>query len=84
MLNASFLKRCEIAVHFLQTSKRCCLVSSSQNILLNFKLKNEASRAYLNKNKRIFKWRPFWNKVYWVVLIHYKGKDCIKEIFAGK
>ena len=25
---------------------------------------NEASRAYLNKNKRIFKWRPFWNKVY--------------------
>ena len=34
------------------------------NILLNFKLKNEASRAYLNKNKRIFKWWPFWNKVY--------------------
>ena len=25
---------------------------------------NEASRAYLNKNKRIFKWRPFWNKVH--------------------
>ena len=36
----------------------CCLV------LLNFKLKNEASRASLNKNKRVFKWRPFWNKVY--------------------
>ena len=30
------------------------------NILLNFKLKNEASRAYLNKNKRIFKWRPLF------------------------
>ena len=29
-----------------------------------FKLKNEASRANLNKNKRIFKWQPFWNKVY--------------------
>ena len=33
-------------------------------MLWNFKLKNEASRANLNKNKRIFKWRPFWNKVY--------------------
>ena len=30
----------------------------------HFKLKNEASRANLNKNKKIFKWRPFWNKVY--------------------
>ena len=37
---------------------------SKINILLNFKLKNEASRANLNTNKRIFKWRPFWNKVY--------------------
>ena len=37
---------------------------SRQNILLNFQLKNEASRANLNKNKRIFKWWPFWNKVY--------------------
>ena len=35
---------------------------------MNFKLKNEASRAYLNKNKRIFKWRPFWNKVYSLLL----------------
>ena len=41
---------------------------SRQNILLNFQLKNEASRANLNKNKRIFKWRPFWNKVYTVKL----------------
>ena len=32
---------------------------SRQNILLNFKLKNEASTANLNKNKRIFKCRPF-------------------------
>ena len=37
---------------------------SRQDILLNFKLTNEAKRANLNKNKRIFKWRPFWNKVY--------------------
>ena len=35
----------------------------SQNILLNFKLKNEASRANLNENRRIFNWRPFWKNV---------------------
>ena len=29
--------------------------SFKANILLNFQLKNEASRANLNKNKRIFK-----------------------------
>ena len=29
---------------------------------------NEASRSNLNKNKRISKWRPFWNKVYGVFL----------------
>ena len=32
--------------------------------LFNFQLKNEASRANLNKNERIFKWRPFWNELY--------------------
>ena len=44
--------------------KLALIASFKINILLNFKLKNEASRANLNKNKRIFKWRPFWNKVY--------------------
>ena len=29
---------------------------------LNFKIKNEATRANLQVNKRILKWRPFWNK----------------------
>ena len=33
-------------------------------MLLNFEFKNEATRANLQKNKRILKWRPFWNKVY--------------------
>ena len=33
----------------------CCLVQD-KIFFLNFKLKNEASRANLNKNKRIFKW----------------------------
>ena len=35
---------------------------SRQDILLNFKLKNEASRANLKKNK-VSKWRPFWKNV---------------------
>ena len=33
----------------------------------NFQLKNEATRANLNKNKRILKSQPFWNKVYSLV-----------------
>ena len=32
---------------------------SRQNILFNFKLKNEESRANLNKNKRLFKCNHF-------------------------
>ena len=44
--------------------KLALVASFKINILLNFKLKNETSRANLNTNKRIFKWRPFWNKVY--------------------
>ena len=33
------------------------------NIILNFEFKNEATRANLQQNKRILKWRLFWNKV---------------------
>ena len=36
-----------------------------ENILLNFEFKSEAIRANLQENKRILKWRPFWNKVYY-------------------
>ena len=35
-----------------------------ENVLLNFELKNEATRANLQENKRILTWRPFWNKAY--------------------
>ena len=31
---------------------------------MNFELTNEATRANLQVNKRILKWRPFWSKVY--------------------
>ena len=39
---------------------------SRLNILLNFTFESEAIRANLHGNKRILKWRPFWNKVYGV------------------
>ena len=37
---------------------------SRLNILLNFTFESEVKRANLQGNKRILKWRPFWNKVY--------------------
>ena len=30
----------------------------------NFTFESEAIRANLHGNKKILKWRPFWNKVY--------------------
>ena len=46
---------------YLQISP-CCLERGI--MLFNFEFKNEATRANLQENKRILKWRPFWNKVY--------------------
>ena len=40
-----------------------CLVQDKIFFLI-LSLHVNASRANLNKNKRIFKWWPFWNKVY--------------------
>ena len=37
---------------------------SRLNILLNFTFESEVKGANLQGNKRILKWRPFWNKVY--------------------
>ena len=31
---------------------------------MNIEFKNEATRANLQENKTILKWRPFWNKVH--------------------
>ena len=78
VLNGRLLSRCYlvrwVAIHLIPKwpliyahTNWPLLPRSRQNILLNFKLKNEASRANLNKNKRIFKWRPFWNKVYMAI-----------------
>ena len=49
----------------LFTCKLALVALFKDNILLNFEFKNEATRANLQENKRILKWRPFWNKVYW-------------------
>ena len=48
----------------LLSCKLALVASCKGNIRLNFKFKNEATRANLQENKRILKWRPFWNKVY--------------------
>ena len=44
---------------------KLALMASLSNVKLKriFTL-NEAIRANLHGNKRILKWRPFWNKVY--------------------
>ena len=48
----------------LVTCNLALVVSFEENILLNFEFKNEATRGNLQVNKKILKWRPFWNKVY--------------------
>ena len=52
----------------LFTCKLALLPRLRENSLLNFEFKNEAARANLQENKRILKWRPFWNKVYDLLL----------------
>ena len=53
-----------ILVFFCLLENEPLLPCLRENILLNFEFKNEATRANLQVNKRILKWRPFWNKVY--------------------
>ena len=48
-----------------------------ENILLNFEFKNEATRANLQENKRILKWRPFCNKVY--MMNNIKASDTLEH-----
>ena len=52
----------------LFTCKLALLPRLRENIILNLEFKNEATRANLQENKGIQKWRPFWNKVYHDVL----------------
>ena len=48
----------------LFTCKLALVASFKGKYSLNFEFKSEAIRANLQENKRILKWRPFWNKVY--------------------
>ena len=49
----------------LVSCKLALVASFKENVLLNFKFKNEASRANLQVNERKLKYLlPFWNKVY--------------------
>ena len=59
-LYTSFQNSCKL-VFFCLLTNMPLLSRLRQNILLNFEFKNEATRANLQENKRILKWRPFWS-----------------------
>ena len=46
----------------LLTFRLTSVASFKEKYSLNFGLRNEATWANLQVNKRILKWRPFWNK----------------------
>ena len=52
-----------ILVFFCLLENEPLLPRLRENILLNVEFKNEVKRANLQVNKRILKWRPFWNNV---------------------
>ena len=61
LINTPYSKIAVILVFF-------CLLTNEpflkENILLNFEIKNEATRANLQVSKRALKWWSFWNKLY--------------------
>ena len=63
VLYTLFQNGCHFSI-LLFTCKLALLPRLRKNILLNFEFKTEATRANLQVNKRILKWRLFWNKVY--------------------
>ena len=62
--NRPYSKMAAILVFFCLLAIWPLLPRFKENNLLNFEFKSEATRAYLQVNKRTLKWRPFWNKVY--------------------
>ena len=64
LLNTPYSKMVAILVFVCLFANKPLLPRLRENILLNFEFKNEATRANLQVNKRILKWRPFWNEVY--------------------
>ena len=56
-----------------------CSLANWENILLNFELKNEATKANLQLNKRTLKWWPFWNKVNTLNSLSLKGAENIQD-----
>ena len=62
--NTPYSKMATILVFFCFHANWPLWPRSKLNIPLNFTFESEAVRANLHGNKRILKWRPFWNKVY--------------------
>ena len=65
--NAPYSKMAAILVFFCLLENEPLLPRLRENILLNFEFKSEVKGANLQVNKRILKWRPFWNNVYSIV-----------------
>ena len=59
-----YSKMAAILVFFCFLENESLLPRLRETILLNFKFMNEVKRANLQVNKRILKWRPFWNNLY--------------------
>ena len=62
-LNTSYSEMAVILLFFCLLANQPLLPRLRENVLLNLEFKNEATRANLQVNKRLLKWRPFWNKV---------------------
>ena len=63
-VNTPYSKMATILVFFCSLANQPLLPCLRENTLLYFEFTNEATRANLQENKRIIKWRPFWKKVY--------------------
>ena len=75
----------QIGRHFIVLFFTCklALFASFLNSKEYFPL-NEATGANLQVNKRILKWRPFWNKVYnftWFFIFRGRGLDLVCTLF---
>ena len=62
--HTAYYKRAAILVFFSLIANWPFWPRSRLNILLNFTFESETNRDNFLRNKRILKWRPFWNKVY--------------------
>ena len=64
----------DILIFFCFHSNKPCWTSFLSSKTKEYFTFNEASEAYLNARKRIWKCQPFLNKVYITIVAQYKSK----------